>query len=76
MFLKGFYNEIDVDNTKETNFNDWLSALKKIKPSHLMIYSLDRTPPASNLIKVEYEELKSIAEKVKAVINTEIILTK
>ena len=30
-----------------------------------MLYSLDRVPPVDTLIKVEYDELKIIADKVE-----------
>ena len=65
MFLRGEYNGKKIDNTTDKEVCAWLEALKKIKPSEVMLYSLDRVPPVDTLIKVEYDELKIIADKVE-----------
>jgi hypothetical protein len=38
----------------------------EIKPRSVMVYTIDRDTPAPNLEKVSVEELRAIADKVKA----------
>ncbi len=66
LFLRGEYNGKVVDNTTETEVNAWLEALKAIKPKEVMLYSLDRPTPVDGLIKVQYDELRLIADRVEA----------
>ncbi len=66
LFLRGEYNENIIDNTTEEEVSAWLNALKIIQPKEVMLYSLDRPAPAKGLIKVEYDELRTIADRVEA----------
>lgn len=66
LFFRGEYNGNVIDNTTEEEVNAWLEALKIIKPKEVMLYSLDRPAPAKGLIKMEYDELRKIADKVEA----------
>jgi wyosine [tRNA(Phe)-imidazoG37] synthetase (radical SAM superfamily) len=66
LFLKGCYNDTSIDNTTETEVNTWLSIIEEIRPKQVMIYSLARDTPASNLEKVSKNVLTKIANKVKA----------
>ena len=66
MFLRGEHNGKKIDNTTETEVNAWIEAIKRINPSEVMLYSLDRVPPVSTLIKVEADELQKIADKLNA----------
>lgn len=67
MFLRGEYESQFIDNTTETEVNAWLTAIEEIKPTQIMIYSLDRETPAQNLQKVSKDELNAIAERVKSI---------
>ena len=66
MFLRGEYQGEKIDNTTDEEVDAWISALVKIKPKQVMMYSLDRDTPVQNLQKVNVDELNSIAEKVRA----------
>lgn len=66
MFLRGEYQGEKIDNTTDEEVDAWISALEKIKPKQVMMYSLDRDTPVQNLQKVNVDELNSIAEKVRA----------
>lgn len=66
MFIRGEYNGEKFDNTTEEEVNAWIKALEIIKPEQIMIYSLDREAPVSNLQKVPVTELNKIAERVRA----------
>jgi wyosine [tRNA(Phe)-imidazoG37] synthetase (radical SAM superfamily) len=65
LFLRGTYNGKDIDNTTPDEINAWLKALKMIKPSEVMIYTISRdTPEGGQLNKVSLKELRRIAKLV------------
>lgn len=67
LFLKGnFKNEI-IDNTTEEELTEWLKLVAEIKPSQVMIYTIDRDTPALGLEKVKLEDLQKIAERVREI---------
>lgn len=66
LFLKGSINNETIDNTTVEEVNAWLEALKKIKPSEVMIYTISRdTPAGATLMKVPVERLRQIALEVE-----------
>lgn len=65
MFIRGEYNGERFDNTTEEEVTAWIKALEIIKPQQIMIYSLDREAPVSNLQKVSVTELNRIADSVR-----------
>lgn len=65
LFFRGEFEGHVVDNTTDREVEAWLEALKIIKPKEVMLYSLDRPTPAKNLQKVEYDELRLIADRVE-----------
>lgn len=66
MFLRGVINGVIIDNTTDKEVDAWIEILKRVKPSQVMIYSLDRDTPLDTLTKVQKEELERIATKVVA----------
>lgn len=65
MFLKGEINGHNVDNTSDEELNNWIAVVKKLNPVNVMIYSIDREPPAKKLIKINSDELEIIANKIR-----------
>jgi wyosine [tRNA(Phe)-imidazoG37] synthetase (radical SAM superfamily) len=66
MFLRGEFGGKHIDNTTETEISAWLEAIRKIKPSEVMIYTISRdTPEEGRLQKVTEKELKAIAALVE-----------
>jgi len=66
LFLKGSINNKAIDNTTREEIDAWLEALKKIKPSEVMIYTISRdTPEGGTLTKVPVEKLRQIALEVE-----------
>ena len=61
MFLRGIINNIIVDNTSKAEIEALIKLLVELKPKKVMLYSLDRQPPAKKLEKISYDELKLIA---------------
>jgi wyosine [tRNA(Phe)-imidazoG37] synthetase (radical SAM superfamily) len=66
MFLRGEFEGQVVDNTTEEEIAAWLKLIGEIAPRSVMVYTIDRDTPAPNLQKVPVEELKAIAERVRA----------
>lgn len=66
MFMKGNIDGDDVDNTSDRYVEPWLNAIKEIKPSEVMVYTIDRETPDKNLKKATHKELDAICDKVIA----------
>lgn len=65
MFVKGKYEGITVDNTTDKEYNAWLKLVKETNPQMIMIYTIARDTPSPDLVKVSYEELKQISDKLE-----------
>ncbi len=66
MFLKGYIDGHDVDNTGNEYVAPWIEAVKEIAPNEVMIYTIDRETPAQGLQKATPEELNAIRDRVIA----------
>ena len=66
LFMKGTHNGLSVDNTGDEYVVPWLSALQRINPEQVMIYTIDRATPVEGLEKATPDELNAIADRVKA----------
>ena len=64
MFLKGYVDGVDVDNTGETYVMPWIETVKKIAPREVMIYTIDRETPQKGLQKATREELDRIVTRL------------
>ncbi len=67
LFLRGKYQDEIIDNTTGMELSAWMKLLVEIKPQQVMIYTIARDTPASGLEKVKLEDLKQIAERVRAI---------
>jgi wyosine [tRNA(Phe)-imidazoG37] synthetase (radical SAM superfamily) len=67
LFLKGQFKDQVIDNTTEAELTEWMKLITQIKPSQVMIYTLDRDTPATGLEKVKLDELNAIATRVRAI---------
>lgn len=65
MILRGTHDGVPVDNTTDEEIQALISAYKRINPREIMIYSLDRSTPEENLVKVEKEELAAIGKRIE-----------
>lgn len=73
LFVRGEHNGVKIDNTTPEEIDALIEAYKAIQPKEVMVYSIDRTTPEENLIKVSREELDEIAIKIRAAgINTQV----
>ena len=66
LFLHGTYKGEIIDNTTEEELSEWLKLLAEIRPSQVMIYTIERETPASGLEKVKLEDLQKIAVRARA----------
>lgn len=65
MMLRGIHNGQRIDNTTDTEIDALINAYVRIKPSEVMLYSIDRQTPEEQLVKIEKDELESIASKIR-----------
>ncbi len=66
LFMQGESEGVSYDNTSEKYVEPYLEALKRIKPSQVMLYTIDRETPARGLLKATPQQLDNIAERVRA----------
>jgi wyosine [tRNA(Phe)-imidazoG37] synthetase (radical SAM superfamily) len=65
MFVKGIFEGTEFDNTTEKEVNAWYEIIKKIKPSHVMIYTIARDTPVEEIKKIPLRKLNEIAAGIK-----------
>lgn len=65
MMLRGNHNGRHIDNTTDAEVEALIDAYRRIRPSEVMLYSIDRATPESDLQKVEREELEKIAGRIR-----------
>ena len=65
MMLRGNHNGQHIDNTTPEEVNALIEAYKVIGPAEVMLYSIDRPTPESDLQKVDKEELEAIADLIR-----------
>lgn len=66
MFLDGEYKGKSVNNTGDEYIQPWLTAIQRIHPSKVMIYTIERETPISTLRKATPESLDRIALQVES----------
>lgn len=65
LFVKGTHKGVFVDNTTDHELELWLETIKKINPTQVMIYTIQRDTPLTGLQKIPVEKLNEIAKRVK-----------
>ena len=65
MMLRGTHDGKEIDNTTDAEVDALIKAYKEINPAEVMLYSIDRPTPESNLRKVDKEELENIADRIR-----------
>lgn len=65
LFMKGTSHGQSVDNTSDRYVQPWLNAISRIRPSMVMVYTIDRETPAPDLRKATHEELDHIGHLVE-----------
>jgi len=66
MMLRGSFEGQAVDNTTETEIKALIEAYRAIAPREIMLYSIDRPTPATQLEKIPAEELRAIGARIQA----------
>lgn len=76
MLLKGTNEQgVAIDNTTQSEISALIEALKQIKPTRVMLYSLDRVPPTSSLIQIPHDKLIDIAKTISNATGIEVLTT-
>lgn len=65
LFVQGTFDGQPIDNTSPKDLEPWLKLIAEIRPSLVMIYTIDRDTPVDSLKKVPKKELQNIAAKVQ-----------
>ena len=65
MMLRGSHDGITVDNTTPEEIDALIEAYREIQPREIMLYSLDRSTPEEQLVKVEKPELEKIGREIE-----------
>ncbi len=65
MFLRGSWRGRLYDNTRPEELDAWEAWIVKVRPTSVMLYSLDRDTPAEGLQKVSSSELEKIAARIR-----------
>ncbi len=65
LFVRGTHKGVKIDNTTPDEIAAWLNALHRIKPGHVMIYTIARDTPAQGLEKVSLQDLNEIASQLR-----------
>lgn len=65
MMLRGTHCGVAIDNTTADEIDALISAYRTINPREVMLYSLDRPTPESNLQRIERPELDAIADRMR-----------
>ena len=65
MFMDGVLDGESVCNTTPDYVEPYIEALKRIRPSKVMIYTIDRETPVEGLQKASPEVLDAIAEQIR-----------
>lgn len=66
MFIEGNVSGIDLNNTTSEHLSEWLRLVAELRPSQVMICSIDRATAAEGIKKVPKEKLDEIASMVNA----------
>ena len=65
MFLKGDAGNGYIDNTTPEELDAWEALVAEVRPSMVMIYTIDRDTPAVNLEKISPEDMEHIADRIR-----------
>ncbi|MDZ4678779.1 MAG: radical SAM protein [Oligoflexia bacterium] len=65
VILQSFFVQGAIDNTIQSEVDDWIEVVGIIKPKLVHIYSLDRVPPLSGLKQTPPQKLKEIAQTLQ-----------
>lgn len=66
MILRGSYDGHVIDNSTPVETEALIEAYRRIRPSEVMLYSIDRKTPAQELEKVSLDELEAIADRIRS----------
>ncbi len=73
LFVRGSYEDIEIDNTSQEEISALLELYWEISPDEVQVYTIARDTPISTLNKVPLSDLEDIAVKIEELgINTSV----
>lgn len=66
MFARGEHEGVKVDNTTDAEVDALIEAYRRIDPSQIMIYTIDRPSPAVHLHRIPKEEMEAIGARIQS----------
>jgi wyosine [tRNA(Phe)-imidazoG37] synthetase (radical SAM superfamily) len=66
LFLRARYNGVFIDNTSPGEVEAWLKVVSRINPQQVMIYTIARDTPMDGVERIDYKELRRIADRVES----------
>lgn len=66
MICRGEHDGKTIDNSTEAEITALIEAYRRINPGEIMIYTIDRPTPETNLRRVGKDELTAIADRITA----------
>lgn len=64
LFLKATFEDSEIDNTTIEELNALLAVYKKLSPSEIMIYCVDRDTPLQTVFKISAERMDEISQMI------------
>lgn len=65
LFIQGINNGVSFDNTTDEELEALINVYKKINPSEVVVYGIQRDTPLLSLSKISEEKLREIAKKIE-----------
>jgi len=65
MFFKGYLDGREIDLTAPELVDGWMKIVRRLHPSKVMAYSLDRDTPVAGLDKIGHEKLQEITAPLR-----------
>lgn len=65
LFVKGYFNNYQFDNSTDEEVDAWLKVLRILQPKLVMIYTIARDTPVNTVYKVDRDKLNMIAKRVE-----------
>jgi len=70
--LQSFFSEGRFDNTRRESVDPWIEQVKAIKPRHVQLYTLDRSPAVGAMQKASLSTLSRIGRRLASEVDTEV----
>lgn len=67
LFIRGEFRGRKIDNTTDKELDELVKLYRNIRPSEVMVYTIDRGTPIRGLERIPIDKLKSIAARIEEI---------